>query len=308
MNESEQKEAESGNPEQRSLIGGESKDTPPQSDAGGDGEPEAKKVNTSWYTDHLSDEYRSDKKIQEFSGKSVDELAKSYLNAQSALGKRALPIPGPESTPEQRQEFFRSLGCPETPEGYNLKDLEYEGQKYGETDRVKWFQESAHKAGLTSEQASKLAVMDVERTMRQASEANEIVNKSISESEDALRLAYGSSFENKITAANRVVDHYWGEGFAKKMLQKMPEASRFVNSKEFIAGLVEIAQATGQDRIVGAGKAMEQRMSPAEANAEISAKRSDEGFMRMYMDRNHPQHKAASEEMAKLYQIASPEP
>lgn len=52
--------------------------------------------------------------------KTPAEVAKELQNAQKLLGKKAIGIPGKDSTPEEQRAFHKARGVPESEEGYEL--------------------------------------------------------------------------------------------------------------------------------------------------------------------------------------------
>lgn len=82
--------------------------------------------------------------------KDMDAVAKAAREAQAAL---RTAIPGENDSPERWNEFFKRVGRPETPEGYEIKapdGFEANPQFTGS------FQQAAFNAGLSSKQAAAL--------------------------------------------------------------------------------------------------------------------------------------------------------
>lgn len=86
---------------------------------------------------------------------SKDEAVKALVHAQKLIGRRPdgwVEVPGPESGAEARQEFYAALGRPESPEGYELPDMELpEGFEISREIQA-MFLEKAHELGLTPDQ------------------------------------------------------------------------------------------------------------------------------------------------------------
>lgn len=79
----------------------------------GDGNP------PSW-REALPADLKSEKTFEKFND--VPSLAKSYLEAQKAISKKGVIIPSDKATPEEWNNYYRSLGRPDTPEGYTLNN------------------------------------------------------------------------------------------------------------------------------------------------------------------------------------------
>lgn len=62
-----------------------------------------------------------DEETRKFIGtKSPAEVAKELMNAQKLLGKKAVGIPGKDSTPEEQRAFHKARGVPDDENGYDL--------------------------------------------------------------------------------------------------------------------------------------------------------------------------------------------
>lgn len=62
-----------------------------------------------------------DEDLKAFVGeKTPAEIARELKNAQALIGKKAIGIPGKDSTPEEHRAFHKARGVPETEEGYDL--------------------------------------------------------------------------------------------------------------------------------------------------------------------------------------------
>lgn len=77
------------------------------------------------FLESLPQEYASQEWAQNFSKTSDPwaELAKSYANQQALIGKKAegLRVPGEGATPEDWNNFHKSIGVPESADGYEYK-------------------------------------------------------------------------------------------------------------------------------------------------------------------------------------------
>jgi hypothetical protein len=66
----------------------------------------------------------------------VSELFKKVDNLQSALGKN-VPIPGEDATPEQRKNFYKAIGVPDTVKGYEVAPVEWAPEDKPYIDKLK---------------------------------------------------------------------------------------------------------------------------------------------------------------------------
>lgn len=54
------------------------------------------------------------------------ELLNQFKGAQKLVGEKAgLKVPGDDATPEQRKEFYKALGAPDTVDGYQVTPIEW---------------------------------------------------------------------------------------------------------------------------------------------------------------------------------------
>lgn len=133
---------------------------------------------------------------------SVEKLVESYNNAQSLLGRKGLePLP-PDAGPEEREEFFKRVGRPDSPEGYKVEaEASEELKLVADSMRA-----DAFEAGLRPDQYSRmvegLARMEADALARQEEEAA----AERAEHLEVLRREWGDAFEANAAAARKVAD------------------------------------------------------------------------------------------------------
>lgn len=94
--------------------------------------------------------------------KTKDELWNGHIEAVSKVkdleGKLAGAIPklSENATDEEKTAYLKAIGVPESPDGYEFeRPAMPEGVPYNEA-LEKWFRDTAHKAGISAEQAKTL--------------------------------------------------------------------------------------------------------------------------------------------------------
>ncbi len=94
--------------------------------------------------------------------KTVGELAKAHLDTSGKVaeleGKLAGTIPklSENATADEKAAYLKAIGVPESPDGYEFeRPAMPEGVPYNEA-LEKWFRDTAHKAGISAEQAKTL--------------------------------------------------------------------------------------------------------------------------------------------------------
>ncbi len=103
----------------------------------------------------LSEELQRDPSIAHIPD--VETMAKSYVNAQRMVGADKIAIPGNHGTDEEWDQVYTKLGRPDAPEGYELEMNNVPDGMDANPELVGWFQNTAHKVGLTPKQAQTLA-------------------------------------------------------------------------------------------------------------------------------------------------------
>jgi hypothetical protein len=78
--------------------------------------PDIEAPPTSWYSE-------TNKELVTKKGwKTGDDALKSYTELERSLGSR-VKMPSPESSAEEIRAFYQKTGCPENPEGYEIKEV-----------------------------------------------------------------------------------------------------------------------------------------------------------------------------------------
>lgn len=161
----------------------------------------------------LSPEFQNHPEVQKFSGKPLDELVKSHINAQSLIGKKTIEkevipdglvkIPGADASKDDREAFFKAMGVPEKPEDYPVPDFSdlYESLPGGkdwkpDAKMEAWFRQQSVELGLTPEQFGKLYKGQIQFL---AAEMKNIEKAQV----DHLRSSYGDRYDTAIKEAQR---------------------------------------------------------------------------------------------------------
>ena len=148
----------------------------------------------SWM-DALSDEEKA------FAGnkawKTPQHILESYRNLEKHLGAKVRTVPADDDA-EGWNKFYNELGRPETPDGYKF-DLPEEYNP----ELVKFYQDAAHKHGLTKKQADGflMAYMDFENTVREEMAKQQDVKVMAAQQE--LKQEWGAKYEENLNLALR---------------------------------------------------------------------------------------------------------
>jgi hypothetical protein len=137
--------------------------------------------------------------------KDVENLARSYVNAQRLIGADKIPVPV-NPTDEDLDNIYNRLGRPESVDGY---EIAVDGNIVTE-DVAKSYADIAHKLRLTPDQAN--GIMDYYRSM--ASQASEMTTEAEtqqrSQTEMALRKEWGDDFDARIEDAGKIAQQFGG--------------------------------------------------------------------------------------------------
>lgn len=244
----------------------------------------------------LSDEtLRADAALQPF--KSVDDLAKSYVQTKALVGKKGVILPGEGAKDEDWDPVYNQLGRPEKPEAYKVPNIQLPKGQNIRPEMLKEFNEFAHKTGLTQKQYEKAL------TWRIQSELGEFESqqKSVAEAEAAAETELRSTWKDKYDTNNASIEKLvksFGKDKADAILQKYGKDPMF---KQFMG---ELLPNFNEAAMEAAGYRAGEATSPEAAKAKIFEIRND--AKHPFNIQNHPEHQKALDEVDKLYALAHP--
>lgn len=224
--------------------------------------------------------------------KDVENLARSYVNAQRLIGADKIPLPV-NPTDEDLDRIYSRLGRPESPDGYQIP---VDGNVVTE-DVAQQFADISHKLRLTPDQAS--GVLEYYRSaVEQSSLAS--TESAIQLQEQAvaeLKQEWGNAYEQQVEAAARAAQDFANPDMFNMQLA---DGTRLGDNPEFIKAFAKIAEfrqnATSEDTVPENSQTM--MMTPAHAKAEIEAIMGDKSHA--YWDKKSPAHSSAVEHMQGL--------
>jgi hypothetical protein len=191
----------------------------------------------------LPDDLKAHESIVPF--KTVGDFAKAHLETAGKLRdaegklKNSIPKLGENATPEERNQFFNSLGRPEKPEGYQLED----GSKEKEEILNPWKQDF-HELGLTAAQAKGLKVKWDGRINGLVEAHKASVQKEIGEASTKLKTELGDKYDAGVALAARL----WKEwGKSEVDFDKAFASESSANRVTMIRFLLNVAAKTGED-------------------------------------------------------------
>ena len=245
-------------------------------------------TNTDWRA-ALSDELRADKSLENI--KDVQSLAKSYIHAQKLVGADKIPVPNKHATEDDWNAVYSKLGRPETADGYKFNLPE--DQKVDE-EGLKVFADHAHKLGLLPNQAEGMVKFYNEMQANQLKEQDSTALAGRQKAMDELQTEWGQAYKQKVDQANNVVASVFPPGF---MSTNLADGTKLGDHPAVIKAFADLASKMGEDKIPQAEGPT--YLTPKQLDKEIATLQAPGSA---YWDKNHPNHKAAVEEVQALFE------
>jgi len=160
-------------------------------------------------------------------GNDIQSVMKHIGNQDIAISKqgKGVFVPGPEASQTEKDMFYKAIGRPDTPEGYEFT-VPDDVKEYYETDEVMLTQAKAafHEVGLTKQQFTAVMAMDAMR-LKASEEAMKADPMSfyeqimplvqpliVKECEDALDAKWGDAKVSRLHYANMAITECYPEG------------------------------------------------------------------------------------------------
>jgi hypothetical protein len=243
----------------------------------------------SW-KDSLPDELKTDPSLLKFN--SVDALAKSYKHLEKTIGGNKLVIPDKHATNEDWAEVFKQLGNPEKLEDYSITVPESE---FVDKDFVESFKERAHGLGILPMQAQELLNWYNESNSKAAEQVQEQSQAQLNETMNSLKQEWGVGMNEKLTRAQMAVKELGGDDLAGFLNE-----SGLGNNPQLIRAFAKVGDLLSEDKSVQGG-----RPAPVTSGDLVArAKEMIGDANHAYNNPAHPNHRAAREEVKKLYEQA----
>lgn len=214
--------------------------------------------------------------------KDVDSLAKSFINAQSLVGKRVADM-----TPEEMSQYNSKLGIPSDHLGYEMEASED-------------LKREAFGLGLTREQAEKFANWRSEEASRAESVKLSAHEERIKAYTAELEESFGNELAAKVDLARKAAERLGGEELLKTVFSKNDPAH-----PAFIKALAAAGAEFSDHSSVHGQVRQSFSLTPGEAEAKIAERRRDPAFMRKAFDQHmRREDNAAWKELEHLYKLA----
>ena len=236
----------------------------------------------------IPDAYKEEKALQNF--QDMDGFVKSYLHSQKLVGADKIPIPNKYATDEDWNAVYEKLGKPKSPDGY-----EYNLGKETKLDdnSLKAFSAEAHKLGLLPKQAQGIIKYYNDLAGASETEANNKAEAARTEAEKNLRKEFGSTYNDRITAAKKLATTTLGNEFLNNTI--LQDGSKLGDNPTVVKAFADLAAQMSEDNIVkGDAPAY---MSNKEINRQIATLQQPGSA---YWDKRHPNHSDVVQEVQEL--------
>jgi hypothetical protein len=229
----------------------------------------------------------------------IQDLAKSYINAQKMVGADKIQLPNKYDDGSQLRNVLNKLGLPADLNEYDISPKNVEiPEEHQESFNA--FKAHAHKLGLLPQQAQEMFEFLHNQGVEQDQQLIEQQQKIEQEAIANLQKEWGAAFNNKIGLAQQAVKHVAGEDEALLSTLTSPE---FGNNPAIVKAFARIGEMLSEDKIINGIPKDDMAKSPAEAQKEIQMIYGDKTHP--YNDASHPRHEAAVKEMHELFRLTS---
>lgn len=216
---------------------GQSSTTPPadnpnpNTNAGG--------TETKWY-DSLPDDLKSNDTIKHF--QDVPALVKSYIHAQSMIGKKGVVVPTDKDADEAWEGFYKAIGRPEL-DKYELKSPEG-----FDAEELKAFKEEMYQHGILPRQAQKMLEKRHQAKLEHQKNMNEEIARYTQEGIENLKTEWGEGFNRHVNLAKNALQEVGGEEMQKYIMELGLD-----NDAKFVKMFAKIGKLLGEDKLRGEG-------------------------------------------------------
>ncbi len=207
-------------------------------------------------------------------------------------------IPKNDADDQEWQTFFTSLGRPQTFDDYQISPVQ---ESFYDQNLLQIFKQAAHKAGLTSKQASILHDEMVSALKERMMFYHQNIHQEKENIIHQLKSKWGSDYDKNLHEAQKGAKYF---GLSEQAIQQLESQ---IGSEHMLEGLKRIGGLVSEDAKLMEVYPNPSTISASEATQKRAALTRDENFLNELFDKMHPNHKAAVEELDRLNQIIAGE-
>lgn len=246
----------------------------------------------------LPDDLRQHAAMAKFT--SAEALARSYINAERAIGADKIPLPRDANDAEAFERAYAALGRPENADGYTFTPPAQlpDGVQVDE-GLLELFRASAHKSGLNQAQFEGVAGMFLEHLTQGTAAAATANANALRESEGLLRREFGERYDTNLRISREAVRKFGGDELVGFLDQ-----SGLGNHPALIKAFAKVGSSVvGEEALLGGAR--DAALTPANLDAAISDFRAKNAGA--LASKGHPDHARLVQELQGLYQRRYPE-
>lgn len=238
------------------------------------------------WRDGLAAEFKDLPAIKDYAD--VNALVKSHVNLQQKLGSNPLKMPKEDAKPEEWNEFYKSLGRPDTIEGYELPEAKLPAGLPEDKEFKTAFMQHFHDEGLTKKQANGLYNKYMAHSAKsfEAYQSKKVLDRQAATQK--LQGEWKDKYDNNMVQAQAVI-----RTFGSPELVQWLEETGNGDEPSFAKLFYNISTTLFEDKAAGAGPGQMGEIKGEAAVAEKNTLIKDPEFMKAWNDTNHPNHKAA---------------
>lgn len=233
----------------------------------------------------LPEDIRADASLSTFKG--IPELARSFIETKKLVGQKGVTVPGENATDQEWAAFHRSIGTPESADGYKISMPA--GLSLPESE-IAQIRADGHRLGLSGRQVQAI----INERAQFHHEVQRAIDEDARKADVALREKWGGNYERNKAYVERALKGLDPEG---NLVQFFTEAGYGSN-----VGLL--------DALVKLARGMQEHGLIAPEVSGVATR--DEALRRiaeMQADPKHPYHKSKAgdpihQEFVQLFQVA----
>ena len=254
------------------------------------------------WRDSLPEDIRADESLNvltDFQG-----AIKQLVTANKMIGKDKVVVPGPNASDEEKAEFHKALGKPQTLADYKFTVPDDMKETYTE-ERMTKARQLADALNATQEQFETYMKLDADAERQAILGAGEQHDLDVKNADDELRKRFGNAYDERMHVANRLIEEVCQSDEERKfrLLKALDNAdvAEFVSDcgAKLVSHKALIADIT--------------RATPKEAEVKMAELRATPGYVlpdaegKLLSNTDPTKYKAITEEIATLVKDTYPD-
>lgn len=262
---------------------------------------------TDSITDPAMKDWSINKGYNKFSqAEAAPIIAQQYHSLEKLFGAekagKTVEVPDWEKADEATlNAYFERVGRPKDMKEYDLALPKPESGIKTDPEFETWARTNFHKAGLSGRQANAVGKAWNEFAAAQTAKAVAEMQNTFANEDKTLKTEWGAAYDNKLAVAGAAAKSL---GIAPEVIDTLQRVAGYGATMKMFANL---AEKIGEDKFVGADGAngANGKMTPAEAQAELTKLQADKDWLAAWMDKSNPKHKEAVERKTFLTSMMS---